>query len=271
MQLDDAFTELALVQDFIPVRNSNRPGTKLTPRFITIHNTDNESPGANAAAHAKYQKGQEARNRQVSWHFTVDDRNVYQSLPTNEVGWHAGTAQGNASSIGIEICMHPEMDTARAYRRAALLVAVMARRLEIPVPNGVVQHNRWSGKNCPRVLRNEPDRWTKFLQSAADLTNALQDVPTAEIGASGGHDHLSGGAMHADLQPSALTAERSVVMAKAGLRLRAGPGTDFDVITNLAFGTPVSVVSRFGDWSMVDLGADGGGDGFVHSAFLKSL
>jgi uncharacterized protein YraI len=65
--------------------------------------------------------------------------------------------------------------------------------------------------------------------------------------------------------------QRGLVVAKAGLRVRAGPGTDFDVITSLPFGMAVSVVSRFGDWSMVDIDSEGGGDGFVHSAFLKSL
>jgi len=150
MQLDKAYAKLNLVQDFIPPGNSNRPGTLLAPTFITIHNTDNASPGANAAAHAKYQKGQDARDRKVSWHFTVDDKAVYQSLPTNEVGWHTGSGTGNHSSIGIEVCMHPGMDEKLAYEKAALLTALMARRLNIALPSRVVQHHHWSGKDCPR-------------------------------------------------------------------------------------------------------------------------
>ena len=47
MRLDEAFSELALVQ--VPVGNSNRPGSKLVPRFITIHNTDNDGHNANAS------------------------------------------------------------------------------------------------------------------------------------------------------------------------------------------------------------------------------
>jgi N-acetylmuramoyl-L-alanine amidase CwlA len=78
MQLDQAFAELNIVQDFIPAGNSNRPGRKLTPTAITIHNTDNDSVGANAAAHAKYQKGADARKREVSWHFTVDGTRLRQ-------------------------------------------------------------------------------------------------------------------------------------------------------------------------------------------------
>ena len=110
MQLDQAFRDLNIVQDFIPVTNSNRPGTRLAPTHITIHNTDNASPGADAAAHARYVKGADAQARQVSWHYTVDDRVIYQSLPANEVGWHAGP--GNSKSIGIEICMHQGMNEA---------------------------------------------------------------------------------------------------------------------------------------------------------------
>src|ERR1700730_723499 len=99
MQLDKAYTKLNIVQDFIPAGNSNRPGRKLLATSVTIHNTDNSDAGANAAAHAKYQKGADARKRKVSWHFTVDDKSVYQSLPTNEIGWHAGSTKGNATTI----------------------------------------------------------------------------------------------------------------------------------------------------------------------------
>jgi hypothetical protein len=273
MQLDAAFAELRLVQDFIPPGNSNRPGTKLAPRFITIHNTDNTGPGANAAAHAKYQKGADARQRQVSWHFTVDDRYVYQSLPTNEVGWHAGTHQGNTSSIGIEICMHPEMDVPAGYRRAALLVAVMARRLNVNVPAGVVQHQHWSGKDCPRVLRHKAGGWEDFLKDASDFARDLQEVQAEDLAASehDEHGHAAGVAVDSTLVSPAAFVERSTVIARAGLRLRAGPGTEFEIVSVLPFGMRVAVVSRFGDWSMVDVGGDGAGDGFVHAAFLKSV
>ena len=179
MQLDQAWRQLNLVQDFIPAGSANRPGKRLAPTAITIHNTDNAAPGANAAAHARYVKGADARARQVSWHFTVDDTAVFQSLPTNEVGWHAGG--GNASSIGIEICMHQGMNEQAAYERAALLTAVMARQHGISVVNGIVQHHHWTGKNCPRVLRSRSNGWTGFLQRVRTLHGALRDFYAAEI------------------------------------------------------------------------------------------
>ncbi|WP_210202980.1 peptidoglycan recognition protein family protein [Bradyrhizobium ottawaense] len=176
MNLDTAQLKLNLVQDYVPVGNSNRPGTKLVASSITIHNTDNSSPGAGAAAHARYMKGADAQNRQVSWHFTVDDKFVYQSLPTNEIGWHTATHQGNSSSIGIEICMNSDLDVPACYDRAALLTAWLAYRLGIHVPSGIFQHYDWSQKNCPRVLRAAENGWNDFLAKVQRNFRNLKQV-----------------------------------------------------------------------------------------------
>lgn len=181
MQIDEAYAQLKIIQDLLPVGNSNRPGKKLTASSITIHNTDNASSGANAAAHAKYMKGADAQKRQVSWHFTVDDKFVYQSLPTNEIGWHSGSKQGNASSVGIEICMNPELDVAATDDRAALLTALIARRSGIDVSSGVLQHHDWSGKNCPRVLRAKTNGWRDFLAQVNQHAKSLTSVPASSI------------------------------------------------------------------------------------------
>jgi N-acetylmuramoyl-L-alanine amidase CwlA len=120
-------------------------------------------------------KGADAQARQVSWHYTVDDRVIYQSLPVNEVGWHA--KQGNSKSIGIEICMHRGMNEARAYDRAALLVAVLALQNGIPVPSRIVQHHFWTEKHCPRVLRDKPNGWTDFLAKVQSALTQLRSAP----------------------------------------------------------------------------------------------
>jgi N-acetylmuramoyl-L-alanine amidase CwlA len=189
MQIDEAYGQLNIVQDFIPVGNSNRPGKKLVATSITIHNTDNSDKGANAAAHAKYQKGADARNRQVSWHFTVDDTSVYQSLPTNEIGWHTATTVGNNSSIGIEICMNSDLNVPAAYQRAALLTAVLAFQNGIKIPDKIVQHNFWSGKDCPIVLRHQQQGWQNFLTQIQQAYNGLTPTPAADIAISSVEDH----------------------------------------------------------------------------------
>jgi hypothetical protein len=161
--------DLNIVVDLIPRTNSNRPGTPLHPSKITIHNTDNAEPGADAQAHCRYQKGADAQRRQVSWHFTVDDGNIYQSLLVDEVGWHAGSHAGNSCSIGIEICEHQGIDQVAANSRAAQLTALMLHELAIDLEGNVVQHNSWSGKDCPALLRNPPNGWKKFLEEVAQF------------------------------------------------------------------------------------------------------
>ncbi|MET0276713.1 MAG: N-acetylmuramoyl-L-alanine amidase, partial [Pseudorhodoplanes sp.] len=180
MRLDQAIADLRIVRDFIPVTNSNRPRTRLRPAHITIHNTGNPKPGADAAAHARYMKGEEAQARQVSWHFTVDDHATIQSLPTSEIGWHAGP--GNESSLGIEICMHEGMDAAPAYQRAAQLVAARARPHGLAGPGGRKQHHDWTGKNCASVLRGTPDRWNRFLATVTVAFQAIANPPEKVTG-----------------------------------------------------------------------------------------
>ncbi|WP_445632526.1 SH3b domain-containing protein [Nostoc sp. DSM 114161] len=61
------------------------------------------------------------------------------------------------------------------------------------------------------------------------------------------------------------------VNARSGLKVRSGPGTNFDVIDLLALGRRVSVGKRQGEWIEVDLEGDGVIDGFVFASYLKSV
>lgn len=149
-------------QKLIPASNKfTRPGIKMTPKYITIHETANTGKGANALAHANLQY--RGNDRKASWHYTVDDKEIWQSLPDNEVGYHAGdgSGPGNRQSIGIEICVNSDGDYTKAKKNAAWLVAQLMKKHKIPLGN-VVQHSRWSGKNCPAKLR--ASGWSAFLK-----------------------------------------------------------------------------------------------------------
>lgn len=61
------------------------------------------------------------------------------------------------------------------------------------------------------------------------------------------------------------------VNARSGLRVRSGPGTNFDVIDLLPFGRRVSVGKRQGEWVEVDLQGDGVIDGFIFANYLKPI
>jgi len=154
-----------IIQDFIPLGRRNRPAGRNGLRFITIHNTGNANRGANARAHAAYLRGDTAANMPVSWHYTVDDIEIFQHLPDNETAFHAGDGNGpgNTQSIGIEICENSDGNLLVATNNAANLAAELCKRHGIPIEN-VVQHNRWSGKDCPHLLRrNRPYSWAEFI------------------------------------------------------------------------------------------------------------
>jgi len=154
-----------IIQDFIPSGRRNRPGYKLTPKYITIHDTANTQAGADARAHAQYLKGSTAASLPVSWHYTVDDKVIYQHLPLNENGWHASdgaNGPGNRQSIGIEICENRDGNRAAAEANAAWLTAKLLKDYDLGLDR-VKQHYDWSGKNCPRVLRGRKGGWKNFL------------------------------------------------------------------------------------------------------------
>lgn len=154
-----------IIQDLIPKGRRNRPGYRLDPKYITIHDTANTQSGADAKAHANYVKSAAAAAIPASWHFTVDDSVIIQHLPLNENGWHAGdgtNGTGNRQSIGIEICENRDGNRAKAEANAAWLVAKLLREFNLGLDR-VKQHYDWSGKNCPRVLRGRPGGWEGFL------------------------------------------------------------------------------------------------------------
>lgn len=146
-----------IIQDYISKSNGNRPGNYMKPLYITVHNTANTAKGADAASHAAFVK---RSSTAVSWHYTVDDQVIYQHLPLNENGWHAGDGRGtgNMKSIGIEICENAGANFEQAVKNAQWLIRKLMGDLGIPLSN-VVPHKHWSGKECPRKLLN---RWDSF-------------------------------------------------------------------------------------------------------------
>ncbi|MCP6683264.1 N-acetylmuramoyl-L-alanine amidase [Bacillus nakamurai] len=146
-----------ITQDFIPEGHNNRPGNYMNPLYITVHNTSNTAKGADAASHARYAKNPATA---TSWHFTVDEKEIYQHLPLNENGWHAGdgNGDGNRKSIGIEICENSDGDFEKAVANAQWLIKKLMKEQGISLAN-VVPHKHWSGKQCPRKLL---DRWDSF-------------------------------------------------------------------------------------------------------------
>lgn len=152
---------------FAPKGSKCRSGRRLKGFVgVTIHNTGNTGKGANALSHAKYLQGS-GKDYFASWHYCVDEKNITQSIPENEVAWHAadGNGSGNMKTIAIEICMNSDGDISEATNNAAELAADILKRQGIKkADNFLHQHNRWSGKNCPQMIRRGiPYSWEEFI------------------------------------------------------------------------------------------------------------
>jgi N-acetylmuramoyl-L-alanine amidase len=173
-------TSLNLREMLVPAgRYGRRIEFPLKPTYITIHST--QSPNGTAFAHASGMRngafrGTSKWNRTgyLTWHFTVDDREVIQSLPLTIQGEHADhEGPGNVNSIGIEICEFRSPARQRAaIKRAAQLTAWLRKRYRIPIDH-VVPHYHWPQhhfgsyqKNCPIILLDGGSpgpRWRAFL------------------------------------------------------------------------------------------------------------
>ncbi len=162
---------VAIRQQLVASR-ANTSGSGNAHRYITVHQTGNASRGADAAAHANLQSSGNVRS--ASWHWTVDDTEAVQSFPHDVKCWHAGTAAGNGTSVGIEVCVNSDGNYARALANAAELVAHVMAHTGVPLSR-VVQHNHWSGKNCPQQIRAAHggigwDRFLSMVSGAAIVT-----------------------------------------------------------------------------------------------------
>lgn len=141
-----------VIVDILP-KGKCIPNTKITPTSITIHNTGNI--GASAKNNHNYQKNcNKNGDRIASWHFTCGWDEIYQAQSTNYKCYHAGCSTGNATSIGIEICMYNDKEKQRqAYLNAIELVKILMAYHGFNI-NQVKQHYNWTKKDCPTWLRS---------------------------------------------------------------------------------------------------------------------
>ena len=127
----------------------------MTPRYITIHSTQNYS--ADACKHALALKNGALRSPKT--------RNG------NRIGY-LFNGPGNRLSIGIEMCEHRGSSRSATLERTAKLTAVLMKKNGIPLKN-VVPHYHWPragkhppNKNCPHYLMNNGRpgaKWRGFL------------------------------------------------------------------------------------------------------------
>ncbi len=164
----------------VPISEGIRPGIGMTDHpvgitqynpynvyWVVVHDTANTNPGSGALAHANYLYSNAMAGNQlfVSWHFTIDDKELYQHLPEIERGYHAGDGSvlpgqsttylggGNRNGIGIETGVNQDADVYRTWQRTAKFGTDLLIKYNLPLTH-MRYHVDFSGKNCPQTMRN---------------------------------------------------------------------------------------------------------------------
>lgn len=171
------------------LRNGHRcrPGGNYANASITMHSTANPKSTA---------KGERAwldnpdNDRDASWHYCCDEKQIIQALPENEEAWHCRKTEGNRHSISIEIC--ESGDRKKTLENVAEFVAGKLKAFGWNVDQ-IKTHNDWNGKICPRILIDKMyvvggmdydwfiGRVSDYLKGVEEVVevryNTLSDVP----------------------------------------------------------------------------------------------
>jgi N-acetylmuramoyl-L-alanine amidase len=172
-----------IVRRLLPRNASNTPQRRMDWQWITVHNTGNPNPTADALMHASWLESLvRAGASEPSWQYTVDDTRVVQHLEDDQAGWHAsdGNGPGNLASLGFELVEIGNQE--RVLWNAGWVIAQKLRSKNKGL-DAVRQHHDWARdqKNCPRLLRaNGGAGWKRLLAIVNHfLTDAQPGPPPA--------------------------------------------------------------------------------------------
>ncbi len=171
-------------------------------KYIMVHNTGTYVGTANAKnVHTNTNK----TSTTAAWHYTVDNKEIYQGVPDNRYAGHAGTSRtttpSSANAIGIEMCVNnfPATETFggekwsdgdaimkwyedqfdQTMKNTAYLVAVLCERHGLNYKTAVKMHydalqydpSTNYGKDCPMQMRATYNESTNAFKAAGCYTN----------------------------------------------------------------------------------------------------
>ena len=161
--------------DFIyrPIRYNYSRRKGATIKYLVIHDTGNDSKGADTMAHYRYFNG---GNRNASAHYFVDDKQVVQLVGDSLSAWHVGDGRGrygitNANSLGIEMCINSDGNYAKMYYHTVELAKNIMQKFNIPIER-VVRHYDASRKSCPNHMRKSG--WQAWAQFKRDIQGPIK-------------------------------------------------------------------------------------------------
>lgn len=137
-----------IVKQYLKTGHRVRPQGVFKKTSITIHSTGNPT---STAQNERNWLDNPTNNRDASWHYVVDEKEIIQAIPDIEAAWHCGNQTGNRQSIGIEICESGNRE--KTLEHAAEFTAAKLQELRLHITD-LKKHYDWTKKDCPRILIN---------------------------------------------------------------------------------------------------------------------
>lgn len=137
---------------------------EMKPEFVVIHNTGNDASAENEIAYMR------RNDKEVSFHYAVDDKEAVQGILEDRNAWHAGDGaygNGNRCGIAIEICYSKSGGTRflKAEKNAAELAASILKRYGWGIDR-LKKHQDFASKYCPhRTLNLGWNRFKEMVQA----------------------------------------------------------------------------------------------------------
>ena len=266
-------------------------GTFNHQKYIVVHNTGAYPVASNALANHNYGKNTDA---QVSWHFTCGNDGIYQMIPVNEKGWHAGgnywgtddvqtkldmgwvQDASNSTGIGIETATPgfpadstssgEHWDSEEMYEwyentfdatatYLAELVASLCVRLNFNPYNQIVQHYNTASKNCPIQMRYIFGTDAKFTTHGTYYKVFLDRM--YDYYESFGGSYVSTDTLkNTYYNPSSVVYKKGLYKSGADMTMYRAGNTTTGVVGTVPAGTVVDVKVVGFDWGKITL-ADG--------------
>lgn len=224
------------ITESLITNRGNRPFKKLQSlKGIIIHWTANTGKGADADAHYRLF---ERDSRSASAHYFVDEHQIVQIIPDDEVAYHVGsrsyTAIGeqirssgfspNHFLIGIEMCVNEDGNWDRTYKNTVELTQYLMQK------HGLTKDQLWrhydiTGKDCPRMMcKAEDEAWDRFKRA----------VKSNDFGSS---KAIGKGRVNAST-----------------LNVRQGNASFFSKVKTLSYGEEVEIFESVGTWYRIGEG-----------------
>ena len=153
-----------------PSRYSVKCPYTMVPQFIVVHNTANDASAQSEVAYMV------SNDREVSFHYAVDDHGIVQGIPENRNAWHAGDGghgKGNRYGIAVEIC-YSKSGGPKFIEAEKLAARFIAEKLHEKGwgMEKVKKHQDFSGKYCPH--RTLDMGWQRYLYMVQNELNNLK-------------------------------------------------------------------------------------------------